>query len=237
MAEEIKPYGVIYFILNKINGKYYVGQTVRKVQERWINHLSCARTRTGDNHFYRAIHKYGRNNFEIRTLLTVYSKEDLNAAEIYYIAFFNSTNGDIGYNGTLGGEGGIPTQDTRAKQSASGKGRKHPPRTPEHRENLSKALKGRIHTESAKSAHNAALRGRKKSPESVAKTAAGLLGKKRPKSHRGAMREEWKNVPYEVRHQPKGPQTPEHIANIAKGKAMARAKREAEKKENNGGDD
>ena len=236
MAESLKPYGVIYFILNKINGKYYIGQTIRKVQERWISHLSCARTCTGDNHFYRAIRKYGKHSFEVRTLLTVYSQEDLNAAEIYYIDFFNSTNGKIGYNGTLGGEGGIPTEATRAKQSKARKGKICPPRTPEHCANLSKALKGRIHSESAKAAHNAALRGRKKSPESVAKTAAGLLGKKRPQSHKDAMRDGWKNVPYEVRHQPKGPQTPEHIANIAKGKALAKARREAEKKEKHGGD-
>ena len=31
----------IYLITNKINGKQYVGQTIRTIEERWKGHIFC----------------------------------------------------------------------------------------------------------------------------------------------------------------------------------------------------
>ena len=42
------------------------------------------------------------------SLLLKQSLDELNEREIYYIALFNSTNSELGYNIKKGGEGGFP---------------------------------------------------------------------------------------------------------------------------------
>jgi group I intron endonuclease len=52
----------IYVVTNKINGKQYVGQTVRDLGDRLKRHFNDAEK--GDNlYFHRAILKYGKENF------------------------------------------------------------------------------------------------------------------------------------------------------------------------------
>jgi hypothetical protein len=43
IEESFQPYGYIYKITNKLNGKCYIGQTTLTVQERWNKyaHLQC----------------------------------------------------------------------------------------------------------------------------------------------------------------------------------------------------
>ena len=59
--------GYIYKITNTINGKAYVGQTYRTVQERFVEHLRMARkTRIRyKSLLYNAIKKYGENAREV----------------------------------------------------------------------------------------------------------------------------------------------------------------------------
>ena len=104
--------GYIYKITNLINGKIYIGQTIRTIECRWSQHKRCQGKR---NHLYSAFDKYGIENFKIEEIshYTRVTKEKLiqilNKKEIYYIAKYNSTNPDIGYNFSIGGNSNIGT--------------------------------------------------------------------------------------------------------------------------------
>lgn len=59
-------YGQIYKITNLVNGKLYVGKTVRTLQRRLKVHIAAAlRQEPRHNHIklYAAIRKYGEENF------------------------------------------------------------------------------------------------------------------------------------------------------------------------------
>lgn len=115
----------IYFILNKLNGKYYIGQTVFTPEKRWEKHKRDSRNRIfKNNYFSNAIRCYGPDNFEIRTLFVCCNQKDLDEAEIYFISLFDSTNSKFGYNATFGGKGGRKTEIAKKKMSEAQQGKK-----------------------------------------------------------------------------------------------------------------
>ena len=102
--------GIIYVYFNRAKyekegiEKYYVGQTVKTMEERagkdgknyhWTN-PNC------NTKFANSIRKWGWNSFEYKILEEVY-EEDLDELEKFYIEYFDSFKN--GYNTTLGGEG------------------------------------------------------------------------------------------------------------------------------------
>lgn len=107
----------IYRIVNKVNGKCYVGQSVN-VEGRLSNHLKWLSSGShGNKHLQSAYNKYGADNF-ITEVLEECSKSDLNAREKYWISYYDSFNS--GYNLTTGGEyagGFIHSQLTKDKIS------------------------------------------------------------------------------------------------------------------------
>lgn len=100
----------IYFIINKITGERYVGQTTNFVRRK-NEHLSQLKDKTHINKkLQNAWNKYGENNFIVEKIqYDNISKEELNNEEIKYIKQYNSYNN--GYNLTIGGDGG----NTRSK--------------------------------------------------------------------------------------------------------------------------
>ena len=88
----------IYVHINKINNKVYVGQTNQKPQYRW------GKNGNGYKHqdFYKAILKYGWNNFEHKILETGLTLAEANIKEQEYIQKFDSYLN--GYNETIGGK-------------------------------------------------------------------------------------------------------------------------------------
>ena len=99
MEEEKKEvYGRIYRITCKINGKQYVGQTTRTVEERFKEHAKT------DSFIGKAIRKYGKKNFKMETLEECATLEELNAAEKKWIKESNCKVPN-GYNLTDGGAG------------------------------------------------------------------------------------------------------------------------------------
>lgn len=101
--EDIKNIGYIYKITNLINGKCYIGQTSRTIEERFKQHLKDSKKEERINYpLYRAFNKYGLNNFEIIEIEKC-EIEKLNEREVYWIDYYNSFYD--GYNQTLGGEG------------------------------------------------------------------------------------------------------------------------------------
>lgn len=101
--------GYIYLITNLINGKKYIGQTRTTIEERWNKHCSHSKDPKRAIGVDGAIRKYGANNFQCEKIKEC-PIEELDKWEIYYIKEYNTyqgDNADIGYNLTLGGQGGL----------------------------------------------------------------------------------------------------------------------------------
>ena len=91
----------IYKITNKVNNNSYIGQSVN-IEKRWERHKISYKNEFDhnyNNHLYRAMRKYGLENFTFE-IIEICNQEELNNKERYYIekydTFFN------GYNLTLG---------------------------------------------------------------------------------------------------------------------------------------
>lgn len=99
-----KPFGIIYKATNLINGKPYIGQTVKTLHKRKIEHKSNVKRNSKNYYFYNGIKKYGWDNFEWVTICECSSRDELNEKETFYINELNSLAPN-GYNLTLGGNG------------------------------------------------------------------------------------------------------------------------------------
>lgn len=101
----------IYKIVNNINGKIYIGQSTN-ISRRWKEHRTRYTNVTEDSHIvlYKAIKKYGLNNFSFEVLEECKISE-LNEKEIYYIKLYNSEVPN-GYNLTSGGNNSFKTKLT-----------------------------------------------------------------------------------------------------------------------------
>ena len=98
--------------VNKINYVYYF-------KKQYHNALNKNDKRK-DRIYYRALRKYGIENFKSEILEYCISKEELNKREIYWISFFKGNNLDFGYNMTIGGDGPKEyTHTDRAKKQIS----------------------------------------------------------------------------------------------------------------------
>jgi len=86
---------VIYKTTNNINGKIYIGQS-SKNNPRYLG--------SGIN-IRNDLKIYGVSNFTKEILEYCNTKEELNNRERYWIAFYNSTCPEIGYNKHRGGQG------------------------------------------------------------------------------------------------------------------------------------
>lgn len=82
------------------NQKVYIGQTC-DIKRRWH---AC--NYTGNCYFYNAIQKYGWENISHEILEDNLTLEEANEREKYYIALYQSTNSNYGYNLRMGGDGG-----------------------------------------------------------------------------------------------------------------------------------
>lgn len=161
--------GHIYLITNNVNRKGYVGKTEGTIAHRFAQHKHDSKIES-KSPLYRAFRKYGIENFSVEEIVCC-DVHLLNDLEKHYIKFYGTLiSSGHGYNQT-GGGGGMagwhPSKETIIKlsnahkeQRAWNKGKTH---TPEHRDNLSAALKGR-----------------KLTPETIAKmklNRKGMLGK------------------------------------------------------------
>ena len=102
--------GIIYSYKNKTNGKRYIGQTINP-QQRKSAHISDS-THI-DTKFYRAVRKYGWNNFEYEILAESEDRNELDKLEVDFIKSFNSI--ENGYNIRSGGEHPTMGEETKKK--------------------------------------------------------------------------------------------------------------------------
>ncbi len=144
----------IYKTTNLLNSKIYVGKRIyRKKDDIWYLGSGV--------YLNRAIKKHGRENFVKEIIEWCSDKKELCNKEIYWIKYFNSTNLKIGYNLSLGGDGGNVGKEAYIKIGNKLRGKKKPK---EFGEKVSKALKNKP-----------------KSKEHNEKVRQALLGKPRPK--------------------------------------------------------
>lgn len=103
---------LVYLITNLIDGKRYVGQTSKSLEERFRGHCF------NKSKLYllgRAIQKHGVSNFIIESIVGVDTKILADEFEKEYIAKY-CTKSPNGYNLTDGGEGVVnPTKECRLK--------------------------------------------------------------------------------------------------------------------------
>lgn len=93
--------GYLYIITNKFNDKKYVGKTYVSIQARWRDHIKKSKLNP-DRPLYRAINKYGIENFYIEEYSS-FEEGDLELEEVSLISKLDSYKN--GYNATLGGDG------------------------------------------------------------------------------------------------------------------------------------
>lgn len=97
--------GYIYLITNKINKKKYIGKTTQSIEERWNEHIhDSKRPKCEIRPLYRAINKYGIDNFNINELEKC-PNSILDKREQYWIKKLDTYHN--GYNATMGGDGKI----------------------------------------------------------------------------------------------------------------------------------
>lgn len=147
---------LIYGHRNKINGKWYVGQTKKKPDARFgLNgHNYCFHV--GEhNKFARAIKKYGWDNFEHIILEEGIKEEDIDEREQFWIREKDSWKS--GYNSNEGGRQNHTMSDTaRARLSRDRKGSGNPmygrkkPHSEETKIKISAGLTGRILSEESR---------------------------------------------------------------------------------------
>ena len=122
-------YGIIYLVKNKVNGKCYIGQTMKKngFRDRYdvkygqslIESLYMARKKTMDNKeeykkeilnkrdiLLQDMEKYGLDAFEVNECIDyAFSRQELDIKEKTYIKYYKSLIKENGYNKTAGGQG------------------------------------------------------------------------------------------------------------------------------------
>ena len=175
--------GVIYKVTNLLNGKVYVGQTIRSLNTR----IKCHKE--SKHALGAAFRKYGMENFRISVIDNAEDRQSLNEKEIFWIKFFKCFS-KAGYNLTSGGD--APAEyapETCAKISASKLGKKRTPeerarmsvaalnRSPEAKANVAASKKNISNETRAK--QSVSHTGKKQSTETVAKRIAANTGRKR----------------------------------------------------------
>ena len=148
--------GYIYLIIDLTNWKKYVGQHHYHIEKLDSNYH-------GSGTIISKIYKKRPHTLKEVYLKTCYTQEELDEWEQYYIKFYNTLSPN-GYNLEEGGRGGVPSEETRRKMSATQKGKHH---SEEIKKKISEANKG-------KPAHN---KGKTMSEETRRKMSEAKKGK------------------------------------------------------------
>lgn len=171
----------LYKITNKLNQKYYIGQSLYP-EKRWKQHQNYAKRNHPEMYIHRAMAKYGIENFTFEVIAGCKLQEDANEAETIIINQFDSRNPEKGYNIKPGGE----TWDDESKKFMSAKMKEFYRNHPEARVRVSEFSKNIWSNpehvammRQASTGRSNPMKGKKLSEEAIAKIKAGLVGKPR----------------------------------------------------------
>lgn len=126
---------IIYRAINRVNGKSYIGQTIRSLDDRIKSHIKSSKK--PKYQFHKAIAKYGIDKFDWEILCECSSMNELNDKECQYIIEYDTFKS--GYNANLGGKNSKHSIETINKISKSNR----KPKSKEHINNMKVALTGR----------------------------------------------------------------------------------------------
>ncbi|WP_297993255.1 GIY-YIG nuclease family protein [uncultured Clostridium sp.] len=178
----------IYKITCKINNKVYIGQTIETLTQRFNRHMGYQKDEH-DTKFYRAIGKYGRDNFYIELLEEVSNQKELDEREYYWICFYDSVKKGYNTKNSIGKCGGDtlsnhPNKELISKKISNSKiGDKNPMRINGGLKGERNGMYGKHLTEEQKSNISKKLKGRTRSEDECRKTSESLKGVPKSKSH------------------------------------------------------
>lgn len=152
--ENFERFWCVYIHINKINTKKYIGIT-KNISSRWG--YKGKGYKKYNPVFYRAIEKYGWDNFEHKVLFRNLTQQEAKEKEKFLIKYYNSCIDFIncnGYNMTLGGDEHSTGQNIKISKKHTGKGNPMYGKNYEdfmtedaiiaRRKKVSNALKGRV---------------------------------------------------------------------------------------------
>jgi group I intron endonuclease len=151
--------GYIYKIVNKIDKKTYIGQTVQDYESRWSDHV---KKRSNCRYLKSALKKHGVDNFDFKIVCITFDSS-LDDMEIEYIKQYDCLAPN-GYNLRLGGNSGRHHEETKKKISDSLKTTYRNGTTIHSKHQL-----GKPHNEITKKKISESLKGYKKSQASIDK--------------------------------------------------------------------
>ncbi len=167
----------VYLIQNMINGKCYVGQTIRDLDKYFSENITYALAGSSAKPLlYRAIRKYGKDKFTVHCLRECANKEELDEVEKDFIKLFGTRDPMFGYNCTDGGDGVhglVHSESSKNKMRASNKGI-----SDKCREAQKSYLANRIFSEEHRNNLSKSRKGIKFSDDQLSNMAAAQLGKK-----------------------------------------------------------
>ena len=155
---------IVYLVTNKLNGKQYVGQTVRPLAQRWRRH-GWVSTQRCAHPLALAIQKYGKSSFLVEELEECGSQGQLDERETYWAKALNTFSPN-GYNLRTGKGRGVAAPEVGQRISAANKGRKF---SEKHRRRLRDAHLG-VHLSSER------VYGMRKRMRGIAPSEATRLG-------------------------------------------------------------
>lgn len=162
LAFKVPETAGVYFIYCEANGKAYIGSSVRIYSRLYGHSTKLKRKRHSNPHMQAAYNLYGRTTFKYLTLETTENKDPqhLLDRENHYIAMVDR---NMLFNIVVPAVLGGPSR----------------PMSPEHRKIISETNKGNKwalgmrHTDEWKAANSLRLKGKKHTPEQIARAAAG----------------------------------------------------------------
>lgn len=108
------------------NGKVYVGITSQSPARRWKNGFGYK----NNEHFFRAILKYGWDNIKHEIVTSGVSRETAQLEEKRLIKYYMSNDPKYGYNYTTGGDGGFCMSEDSVRKMVEHhkykRGKEHP---------------------------------------------------------------------------------------------------------------
>lgn len=114
MQEEKFETYEVYKLTNLVNNKVYIGCTTQGSGSRFQKHI-CKANSGSDYPLHKAIREFGDKKFKLDILEFCNNEDEMQTREIFYIANFDSTNPEKGYNVRPGGGIHRHTEETKQK--------------------------------------------------------------------------------------------------------------------------
>lgn len=167
----------IYKILNKVNGKFYIGSAV-DFTRRFNRHKRLLNSNEHPNgHLQAAWLKYWNVSFEF-VILEECDKENLICHEQHYLDLTECWNREVGYNICKIADNRTGVFHSKETKALMSKNRKGLTKSPEWQAKITAAITGKKRNPSIGKAQSQRLKGRKDTEEASLNKSKGQIGRK-----------------------------------------------------------